>query len=346
MSLLMQYGSRVYWGGLAMNDIYFTVGILGISWVLVILATAFTPFYIRKSVAFGVSIPESEYYSEFITKLRHRYLAACLIVGGIIAVGSSIAYLWLSAKETMFIHLAAMLVYLIFIAGLYFVFYRRVRAYRQNSDWPVENKSTAYITADDNERKPISHYWFLIYLVIIAGTIAAVYIRYPSLPAIIPMHYNLAGQVDRYAPKSIGQFLKIPIIQSLMGLLFFGINFAISQSKRQSSLADFERGFRKDRKFQVVMSRTLFGIGLMIILLFSTIELSMLMVLNKQVTIIAPVIVLIIILGIFIYLLTKVGQGGSLMEGGKGSASKVVENDSYWVLGVFYYNKNDPSFFC
>lgn len=327
-----------------MNNIYFMVGILGVSWVLMVLATAFIPFYSRKSVAFGVSIPESEYYSEFIKKLRYSYLAACLILGGMIAAGSSISYFWWSAKATMFIHLVAVFVYLIFIAALYLVFYRRVRIYRESNDWLIENTSAAFITAD-NEKKPLNQFWFLAYLAVIAGTVAAVYVKYPALPAIIPMHYNLTGEVDRYAAKSVSKFLTIPIIQSLMGLLYFGVNYAIANSKRQSSSGDVESGFRKDRAFHIIMSRSLFVIGLMTMLLFSTIELSMLMILKMQATIIAPAVFMLIIFVIIVYWLTKVGQGGSRMEGGSGIPAKTIQDDSRWILGIFYYNKNDPSFF-
>jgi uncharacterized membrane protein len=325
--------------------IYFTVGILGLSWVLVVLASAFVPFYIRKSIAFGVSVPEIEYHSEFFTKLRYRYLATCLIIGSILAIVSTLAYIWVSAKATMWIHLATILIYLVFTAFLYLAFYRKVLAYKQNSNWKVESTSAAVLTSDESEKKPLSQFWFLAYLAIIIGTLAAVYIKFPSLPEQIPMHYNIMGQVDRFATKTVKTFLQIPIIQLLIGLLFFSINFAISHSKRQSGVGDIESGFKKDRAFQVIMSKTLFFIGLMTMLLFSTIELSILMILGQQFTIIAPVVFLIAIFGMVIYLLTKVGQGGSRIKDGEATSSKIVEDDSRWILGVFYYNKDDPSFF-
>lgn len=80
-------------------------------------------------------------------------------------------------------------------------------------------------------------------------------------------------------------------------------------------------------------------------LLFGTLELSMMMILSAQATIIAPTVLLTAVFGMVIYLVIKVGQGGSRMKDGRSTSSKVVEDDSRWILGAFYYNKNDPSFF-
>lgn len=327
------------------NEILFTVGILGVSWILVVLATGFAPYYNRKSIAFGVSVPESEYESPFFKELRRRYLATCLIIGGILAVGSTLANIWVSAKTTMWIHLATILVYLVFTSVLYLMFYRKVRTYKQNSNWEIKKTAAAVLTPDINEKKNLNPLWFLTYLVVIAGTIAAAFIQYPSLPEQIPMHYNIAGQVDRYAAKSMGKLLLLPLIQFLIGLLFFGIYIGISRSKRQSSGGDLKEGLKKDLAFHRVMRNTLFFIGLMDLLLFSTIEFSMLMIFSQQITILAPVVFLIVIFAMVIYLVIKVGQGGSRLKGGKSTTSRVAEDDSYWILGVFYFNKNDPSFF-
>ncbi|MDA8441452.1 MAG: DUF5808 domain-containing protein [Peptococcaceae bacterium] len=321
------------------------VGIMGLSWILVVLGTAFIPFYARKSIAFGVSIPESEYYSKFFTQLRRYYLATGLILGSVLAVGSTLTYIWVNAKTAMWIHLATMFIYLAFIAVLYLVFYRKVRAYKQNSNWPIAKISYAVLTPDKDEKMLLSPLWFLTYLAAIAGTITVAIIKYPSLPGTIPMHYNIAGQVDRYALKSVSTFILIPIIQLLLGLLFLGMNFAISRSKRQGGVGDIASGLKKDRAFQIIMSKTLFWIGLFTMLLFGTIQLAMLQILGRKFTIIAPVVFLLAILAIVTYWITKVGQGGSRMSGGKVTTSKLVEDDSRWILGVFYYNKSDPSFF-
>jgi uncharacterized membrane protein len=48
--------------------------------------------------------------------------------------------------------------------------------------------------------------WHLLYLIVIAITILAAVSKYLSLPEQISMHYDIAGQVDRYAQKSIGTF--------------------------------------------------------------------------------------------------------------------------------------------
>ena len=265
------------------NEILFTVGFWNCPGFWWYWQPGLHPITSVKSIAFGVSVPESEYGSPFFTEFTPAVSCQMSDFGGVLAVGSTIAYLWVSTKLTAWIHLATMLVYLVFIALLYLLFYRRVRAYKQNSGWQIEKKATALLTSDNNERKPINPFWFLTYLAVIAGTIVAVYIKYPSLPQQIPLHYNISGQVDRFGAKSISKFLLLPMIQFLMGMLFFGINIAISRAKRQSGGGNLHEGLQKNRTFQRVMSKTLFTIGLMTLLLYGTLVLSMLEIFRQAV---------------------------------------------------------------
>lgn len=123
--------------------------------------------------------------------------------------------------------------------------------------------------------------WYLLYLVPIAIAVMAAVFKYPSLPGQIPMHYNLAGEVDRYAAKSIGTFAVMPLIQSFTGLLFAGINFGIGTSRNQ-------RSHRRTQAFQGIMSIFLYAVGFMVMLLFTCIQLTMLSIINEKLMMILP----------------------------------------------------------
>ena len=309
---------------------------MGLSWVLVVIATAFTPYFIRRNICFGISIPECEYHNPRIKSLRRNYSISCLAIGLIMGIGSTACYIWMSAENTMWIELGGLFLYLAVSILIYFLMRSEIKAIKQASDWEIDTKTVAEIS--EKSDKTIYTAWYLLYLAVIAITIFAAVLKYPSLPQQIPMHYNIAGEVDRYAAKSIGTFAVMPLIQLLIGLLFVGINLGIGMSKRQ-------RNFKRTRAFRSIMSISLFAIGFMVMLMFTCVQLSMLSILNEKLMMFLPFAFLVATFVICIYLAVKVGQGGSRLKTKDDTPVNKVDDDRYWIGGFLYCNKNDPSLF-
>lgn len=318
------------------NSWNFIIGVMGLSWLLVVLATAFVPYFIRKNICFGISVPESEYYNPQLKTLRRNYCTGCLLAGLTLGIGSSVCYIWTSAENTMWIQISGLFLYLIISILIYFFMRSKIKVIKQDSDWEIETKAVAEI--GKNSDKTIRTAWYLLYFVVIAITVFASVLKYPSLPEQIPMHYNIAGEVDRYAAKSIGTFVTMPVMQLLIGLLFAGINLAIGTSKRQWD-------FKRNSAFRGVMSITLFAIGFMVMLMFTCVQLSMLTILNEKLMILLPIAFLVATFIICIYLVVKVGQGGSRLKTTDDELVNTVDDDRYWLGGFLYFNKNDPSLF-
>ncbi len=320
-----------------MNEsLSFIIGIMGLSWVLVLTATAFTPYFILKNICFGISIPESEYHAPKIKALRRNYSVSCLVIGLILGIGSTACYGWESAESTMWIQLGGIFLYLAASTFLYFLMHSRIKTIKRASDWVIDTETDTKISG--KSEKPLGTAWYLLYLVLIAVTIFVAVLKYSSLPPQIPMHYNIAGEVDRYAEKSIGVFAIMPLMQLFIGLLFAGINLGIGMSGNQ-------RNFRRTQAFRGIMSIFLFVMGLMVMLLFACIQLTMLSVLSGKLMMVLSFAFLVVIFGICIYLGAKVGQGGSRLNMREDDPVNKVDDDRYWKGGFLYSNKNDPALF-
>ena len=188
------------------SELNYMIGIMGLSWIVVILAVAFTPYFIRKNISFGVSVPETEYANPRFKVLRRTYSVDCIVVGLILGVASSVCYIWITVETAVWIQLVSIFLYLAFSFLFYFSMRKKVRSIKQESDWPIDSKAVAELSGEKTSGKTIHTAWYLFYLVVIAVAVIAVVLKYPSLPDQIPMHYNIAGEVDRYAQKSIGIF--------------------------------------------------------------------------------------------------------------------------------------------
>jgi uncharacterized membrane protein len=335
----MDFGKKVLMEVLQMNnELNYLIGIMGLSWLIVILAVSFTPYFIRKNISFGISVPENEYHDPHLKALRHIYTFGCLVVGLILAATSSFSYVLINADNTMWIQLASIFLYLFLSLIFYFYVRTKVKSIKRESKWQVDSKAVAEISDKTARNTNLHTAWYLLYLVVIAITILAAVFKYPSLPEQIPMHYTIAGEVDRYAQKSIGTFTIMPVIQLLIGVLFAGINVAISTSKRQ-------KDFKKGNAFRGVLSVILFATGFMVMLLLTCVQLVMVTALSEKLISVLPVAFLIATFVIFAYLAVRIGQGGSRLKGTDDDQINLVDDDSLWIGGFFYYNKNDPSIF-
>lgn len=320
-----------------MNESFnFIIGVRGLSWVIVVAATAFTPYIVRRNICFGISIPESEYHSPKISALRRSYTISCLGIGLVMGIGSALCYARLPVERGVWIQLGGLFLYLAVTTLIYFLMRLRIKAVKQESDWEVAQDTAGEISGEPD--KIINTGWYLLYLAVIALTVLAAVFKYPSLPQQIPIHYNFAGEVDRYGGKSAATLAVMPLMQFFMGLLFGGINLGIGMSGHR-------KNFKRTREFRRIMSISLFAIGFMVMLLFACIQLSMLSILNEALTMVMPFVFLAAVFGIFIYLGVKVGQGGSRLRIEDEGPEDRVDDDRHWKGGFLYFNKEDPSLF-
>lgn len=164
-----------------MNEsLSFVIGVMGLSWVLVVIATAFTPYFVRRNICFGISIPESEYHNPKIRSLRRNYSISCLVIGLIMGIGSTACYIWMSAENAMWIQLGGIFLYLAVSILIYFLMRSNIKAIKQASDWEIDTKTVAEI--GEKSDRTIRTAWYLLYLTVIAVTVVAALLKYPSLP--------------------------------------------------------------------------------------------------------------------------------------------------------------------
>lgn len=72
---------------------------------------------------------------------------------------------------------------------------------------------------EEDWSKTMNRVYYLIGLLLIAATLVIILIVYPQLPATVPRHWNLQGQVDGYSPKWT-LFLMGPGLMAGIMLLF------------------------------------------------------------------------------------------------------------------------------
>lgn len=319
--------------------------------VLVFPIMIFTPYITRKTESFGVTIPEKLFYRDDFREMRKKYATQTFFLSILLIVIYTASYFFVKGDENLvsIIFTVILMAYIIISFFIYLKFHRLMRLKKDKEKWLDEQLQTTVIhTKFREQRLTISHWWYVIPFILTIGLIAIMFIFYDKIPNEIPMNYNLSGEVTSWKEKSYATVLMMPILQLFFVFMFLFINVIIARSKQQISPNNPEKSLQQNiifrRRWSIFLYLSLYGL----IFLFTFMQLgTYFFTMNKILFMAVPLIVsLVTILGVMILAITT-GQGGSRVKISSADGKEAVnrDDDKYWKLGQFYFNKNDPAIF-
>ena len=308
---------------------------------------AFTPYMTRKTENFGVLIPESLYYRNDFKAMRKSYTLIVLIV---LAAISGILFLlaFIVASQTLYIiYIASLFLYLISSFVIYLPFHRKMKAIKRAESWQSEKQPTLVVdTSFRKEKLTVSLGWFIIPFLICLGTWLITFLLYDQAPNQIPIHTDFAGNIT-YDDKTVGTLLMMPGVQLVLLIIFIFVHYIMKVSKQQVSAENPAVSKQQNILFRRRWSAFMLITGTLTIILFLFIQLTFIypsLIKYEDIAIFS--IVGIILIGTIVLSLTT-GQGGSRIKVNKEIDKTVMDrdDDQFWKLGQFYFNKEDPSIF-
>ena len=316
----------------------------------IFIATIFIPYWTRRTESFGVSIPEELYHRPDIQHMRKRYA----ISTGILSLLLTIAFLIISTflpndeNSISILFSATIIFYMISSFFVYLKFHGDMKKIKDKENW-IQNKSQQVFVDIRFRDKKLTHsnLWFFISFIITIAIVIITFQSYQQLPDRIPMQYNFAGEVTKWTEKTYRSVLIIPIMQMYLTMLFLFINTVIARAKQQLDPDNPEESIRKNVLFRRRWSAYIIISNLALTVMFALIQLSFIYPINQQLLTAIPLIITIgLVIGAIILSFTT-GQGGSRVKSTTGKSGNIInrDDDTYWKLGQFYFNKEDPALF-
>src|SRR5690625_2252602 len=325
-----------------------------IFFILILIPTfipiIFIPYWTRKTESFGVSIPEEIYKSQQLIGMRKQYALITSIFSVLI-----LTVFWLLDisfqydENTLAIILLIIIgVYILSTFLIYLVFHRKMKTLKEESDWVHEKSQLVVIDTTFREQKlTYSNLWFIIAFAIAFITMLFTFKLYDQIPDRIPMNYSLSGEVTNWADKSYRSVLIMPITQIYMTLIFLFVNIVIAKSKQQISAENPEKSIKQNITFRKRWSAFIIWSGTALVLLFSLAQYSFIFPINHSLLLTVSLILPFGMIVWAIILSITTGQGGSRVRTGTDKTGEIIDrdDDQFWKLGQFYFNKNDPAIF-
>lgn len=315
------------------------------------VTTGITPLYSRSATPFGVAVVDRH---EFVDVRKRRY-AKWNIIGSVL-LGLPLfifpfienynqAEMWSAIYTTI-----GLTGFLVFSFILYLKYRKEIREWKKTLPEETRNqiKKVVVDTQYHNKLSAKGNFTFFIWqFAIVLVTVLIAFAFYDRIPEEIPVHWNSQFEVDRTIEKSVWGVLALPALQLLMIPVFNYSNYSIIRSKQKLSPLDPKTASEKSRRFREVWSNFLFWMTIATQLLISFLVLLSFFGSGwNGVWMVIPIVLFLIFsLGGTLYLTFKYGQAGEKLLTEDEQYYVDPDDDEKWLLGMIYYNKEDPSVF-
>lgn len=320
----------------------FTVALVPLTGIMTIV----TPFLMRRGEVFAVTVPDTAAHDPYLRRLKRRYaLLMATLTAVLTAVGAFGAFTG-DAGLALAVLCVGMLLLCIGSYGLMLYFRSKVRSYKKEQGWQASARESVAVVGDAPVPRAVSLKWNLLYLPVIAVTLAVGAVGYAQMPDLIPQHMNFQGEVTEYMEKTPFTILVPALIVAFVAACMAFAHWTILRSKRPSNPSAPATSALAYGMFARAQSILLVAGGLALSVLGPVMELSFIGVIGlEQAGVFVVALALVIVVGSIVVSLVY-GQGGSRVFSRMAASERLLaDDDEHWKLGVFYYNPDDVSLF-
>jgi uncharacterized membrane protein len=322
--------------------------VIGVEVLLVGATMLIQPFVMRRGLVFGVYVGERAAAGDEALAIRRGWLATMLATL-VVAAGAGGLMLALRLGPPPLAALPPPIVLLIGSGAAY------IRAYLRARPLAAAGAPPAVAALSGNLRPSLALPLTSLAIAALGGLVAVGYawLHYPDLPPLVPTHFGPSGGPDTWSPRSFSSVMLLPLATLLLGTAMAIAACLTARAKRAIRHPDDGVSLSAQQRFRRVTANYL---ALVVIVMTAMMTLMSIFAVRTALglatgmppALIAVVVVLLVVsVGGGLYIALRYGQGGARLERSAASAplTNGLADNSLWVLGVFYVNRDDPSIF-
>jgi len=307
---------------------------------------ALLPRFMRRGLPFGVYVGERASDTDEAHRLAQRWTRGILAWTAV-----ALAAQWFLGPRRG--PLTAYPVALLVLLGGYFVEYvRSHRAARALAIHAPTPAAVAYVRAGAATRPLLPS--LSLALSLGAGLLALGYTWFhlDDFPDRIPVHFNAAGRPDAYRPASFASIWMLPLLTLVFGALLPLFALLTARARRAVRRGDGGLSLVVQQRFRAMTANFLAIVAILMAALLTVLSIGSVRVAIGAAKTLPPLVPVIAILMVGLavggtaWMAFHLGQGGARLEQAAASAplTNGLADNRHWVAGLFYVNRDDPSF--
>ncbi|MEG0308555.1 MAG: DUF5808 domain-containing protein [Clostridium sp.] len=330
------------------------IGLITINSMVIVLflVTYFINRMSNNGIFFGVRFPMEYLKEKELIDLGKSYKKLVLLIFLVVFVVVNIIGVKVSnlSDDTLEVIIGTMTIGLLLVSnGIFIPYYFKTKKLKRERGWTYKKKNivvtdtTLRKPKKDEKYKPISSKWFLFLFIFPIVMALVTLFEYNSLPQMMDIPNSTFGIFDTNTLRGKFIIYQFPISQLFIAITMYVVNIIINNSKADLNSGSIETTVIRKKKFKRLGSIMMMVTAIQIMIMFSVMQYSILN--NYDITIINYVFVIIEFLTIIIFIgaFIKMGQGGKNLKSLDEKDELYKDDDDKWILGGFYYNKNDPA---
>ena len=233
--------------------------------------------------------------------------------------------------------------------------FKKIKEYKQSlsSQEKISQKIVVDLSFRDEKLIFPTSYLVGINLIFVLLTLVLTIANYHNIPDTVVMQWDFNMNPSRVVDKSWGTVLSLPFIQLFLTVVMAISNHSFLSAKQQIDRDNPEQSAAKNKKFRRQSSLLNFVISILTQILMTAIQLLIIFdTISPKVVMILSIIFTVLVLGITLWYSLYYGQSGDRLKNmpttseDKELEDSIIMDDSddNWKLGMFYFNKEDPSF--
>lgn len=322
------------------------------------LLMGLTPYYSKRDIPFGVTLPETDEAKTVMAHQKKSYLIINLFLSLLIGLGIVMYGLFqytIDLERLMFFSVLGLFIQLIVSMGVYLTKYKQLKTFKKELtiDGLKQQKMVIDLSFRDEKLIFPTGYLVAVNLAFVLLTVVLTVSQYQHIPESFVTKWDMNMNPVIMTDKTWKSVLAIPAFQLFLTLVMGISNQSYLKGKQRIDMKNTEESIARNKKFRKQSSLLNFVLSLLVQLLMMMIQLSIIFQqITPQTLMIASLIFTVAILGIVLWFSLYYGQGGDRLK--KVNVSKEApvkidesasfDDDDHWKLGMFYFNQEDPSF--
>ncbi|TGY42668.1 hypothetical protein E5347_07610 [Clostridium sartagoforme] len=284
---------------------------------------------------FGIRIPKKFIEYDEIVDLERRYKKTVIILYLSISILFNIlSFSFIKNKEVVAQLLSIFMVGSILInSGIFAIYNKKIRNLKEKNNWNYKNNTVAVDTSlrkpkKDDKYKPLPNWIFIVPIFIPLIIVILTFLRQDNLSSL-----------------SLHELYRLPINMIAIVIVIYIMARVSLSSRIDINSTNLKSTIYKKKILKMLFSIIFLVTEVGLIILNSITQLGLIYTFDtSRVESILNILIAIIMIG-FLIVIILMGSKGRRSIDKENTEEEVYNNDDkYWVLGMFYYNRNDPSF--
>ncbi|MDV4149824.1 DUF5808 domain-containing protein [Clostridium sp. AL.422] len=307
---------------------------------ITIISLGILSYYINSfsnsGIYFGIRIPKIFKDKKELKDLEREYKRVVLLAFSILVVVLNIVlFIFISSSEEVIALIIGVttIISVVLYSIIYFIYNIRLKKLKEKNNWNYEGNNVVIVDTTlrkpkkDEKYKALNDWIFLIPMILPIILLVLTYIRREDL-----INYETF------------EIYKFPIIGIIMCLFIYLLAKISLRARVDLNSTNIESTIKYKKKIKRLISLFLLASEVGVIILYSIIQLGIIYNFYSSRLILYINILVTIIMIIFILVFIKIGMKERDAEEKIDEEEAYKDDDSKWILGMFYYNKNDPAF--